>query len=189
MPVMPCKSLHWSEFCGMGGGWRAALVERVFRGIALHMGKSEGNSGAPRTRTRGAGCRGGSIPGFTCRRRTGRGCAAQFRLTPQMGAGDDPGQEAQPLPHRWRLLRRVNRRISIGVGDPPAGPVPVGFVFVVSHLFPPLVAGVNCLPDPAFTVECDEPQHQREPLMGWFTCEPGFMREPPFKVSGATPRW
>ena len=131
----------------------------------------------------------GSIPGFTCRRWTGRGGAAPFRLPPQVGAGDDPGQDAQPLMHRWPLLRNVNRRIGNGVGDSSAGPVLVGFVLVVSHLFLPLVAGVNCLLDPDFTVECDERQHPREPLMGWFTCEPGFMRELPFKVSGATPRW
>ena len=121
MPVMPCKSLFGRLSCGMGGGWRAALVGRTFRGTALHMGKGAGNSGAPRTRPRGAGCRGGSIPGFTCRRRTGCGCAAQFCLTPQMGAGDGPGQEAQPHPassvapppckpanrqRRWRLLCR-----------------------------------------------------------------------------------
>ena len=165
------------------------LVGRVFRGIALHMGKSEGNSGAPRTRTRRAGCRDGSIPGFTCRRWTGRGCAASVRLPPQVGAGDDPGQDAQPLMHRWPLLRNVNRRISNGVGGSSAGAVPVGFVFVVSHHIPPLVAGVNCLPDPDFTVECDERQRQREPLMGWFTCEPGFMREPPYRVCDVTPRW
>ncbi len=187
MPVMPCKSLFGRLSCGMGGGWRAALVGRAFRGTALHMGKGAGNSGAPRPRC--AGCRDGSIPGFTCRRRTGRWCSAPVCLTPQVGAGDDPGQDAQPLPHRFPLLRNVNRRISNGVGDSSTGPVPVGFVLVVSHHIPPLVAGVNCLPDPGFTVECDERHRQREPLMGWFTCEPGFMREPPFKVSGATPRW
>ena len=117
------------------GTVRRPLVGRAFRG------------------NRRAGCRDGSIPGFTCRRWTGRGCAASVRLPPQVGAGDDPGQDAQPLMHRWPLLRNVNRRISNGVGDSSAGPVPVGFVFVVSHHIPPLVAGVNCLPDPDFTVQ------------------------------------
>ena len=148
------------------------------KGITAHRGRI---SGAP--------VAGELLAGFTCRRRTWRWCAAPFRLPPQVGAGDDPGQDAQPLPNRWPLLRNVNRRIGNGVGDSSAGPVLVGFVLVVSHLFPPLVAGANCLPDPDFTVECDERQRQREPLMGWFTCEPGFMREPPFEVAGATPRW
>ena len=95
----------------------------------------------------------GSIPGFNCRRRIWHGCAAPFRLPPQVGAGDDPGQDAQPLMHRWPLLRNVNRRIGNGVGDSSAGAVPAEILFVVSHLFPPLVAGVNCLPDPDFTVQ------------------------------------
>ena len=174
MPVMPCKSLFGRLSCGMGGGWRAALVGRAFRGTALHMGKGAGNSGAPRTRPRGAGCRGGSIPGFTCRRRTGRGCAAQFCLTPQMGAGDGPGQEAQPHPHRLSLLHRVNRRIGNGVGDSSAGPVPVGFVFVVSHLFPPRIAGVNGPPDPYSAVQCGGAQSRTGT---------------PYRVCDVTPRW
>ena len=137
----------------MGGGWREALVGPAFRGAALHMGEGEDNSGAPRTYQRCAGCRDVSIPGFTCRRRTGSRCAAPVRLPPQMGAGDDPGQDAQPVPYRLSLLRRVDRRISNGVGGSPAGPVPLELLFVVSHLFPPRIAGVNGPPDPYSAVQ------------------------------------
>ena len=142
------------------------------KGITSHRGRISGATVAG----------GRLLAGFTYRRRAGRWCATPVCLTLLVCASDHPGQDAQPLPHRFPLLRNVNRRISNGVGDSSAGPVPVGFVFIVSHHIPPLVAGVNCLPDPGFTVECDERQRQREPLMGWFTCEAGFMREPPFEV-------
>ena len=44
----------------------------------------------------------------------------ELRLPPQVGAGDDLGQNAQPPPHRPSLLPRVNRRPALVFG--PAAP-------------------------------------------------------------------
>ena len=48
----------------MGGGWQAGLEERAFRGTALHMGKGEGNSGAPLMREQGRRLQGWLNPGI-----------------------------------------------------------------------------------------------------------------------------
>ena len=50
-----------------------------------------------------------SLPGLSVRRRFRRSPGAG-RLTPQMGAGDDTGQDAQPPPHRLTLLGGVRWR-------------------------------------------------------------------------------
>ena len=189
MPVMPCKALHWRQFCGMGrvlAGPPCAL-RNVAGGLGgrgwLNTCASRRTPHAHRLAAgKGAGWGDGSIPGFTCRQRTGRGCSAPFRLPPQVGAGDDPGQEAQPLPHRLSLLRRVNRRIGNGVGDPPAGPVPVELLFVVSQssllgLPASMARRTRTLPS---SVEALSPEP--EPPIGWFIRASPFTREPPYKT-------
>ena len=87
----------------------------------------------------------GSILGFTSCRRTGCGCAAPVRLPSQVGAGDDPGQDAQPIAQCLTVFRRVGRRYGPGVGA-GAGIPPI-LVVVLSHPDPPPVAGDNRSPD------------------------------------------
>ena len=124
-----------------------------------------------------------SFIGPARRWRAGRGGASPGRLPPQVGAGDDLGQDAQPPPHRLPMLRRVNRRRGDGVRGRPAGPVPADIAFVLSHHIPPPVAGVNYPPEPAFAFQSDGRLFRHKPLERW------FIHEPPYRVSGATPRW
>ena len=64
-----------------------------------------------------SGYRDASFFAPSLRRRAGCGWAAPVRLPPQVGAGDDLGQDAQTLPHGVSLLRRVNRgRRVVAVG-------------------------------------------------------------------------
>ena len=87
---------------GEGGTWR-------FAGL---MGQRQLRSGESGTRTQGAAEDGSvsrSIPFLALRWRPGRGCGPG-RQTPQVGAGDHPGQDAQPTPHRLSLLGGAGRR-------------------------------------------------------------------------------
>ena len=62
-----------------------------------------------------------SFPRFTGRRGTGCVPAAPFCLPPQMGAGDQPGQDAQPRLHPLPLRVGVLRGRSLR-GPPAGGP-------------------------------------------------------------------
>ncbi len=87
MLIMPPEALHFGQFCGM----RRALAgpHCALRNLA------SGPVGD------------GSSPGFTRRRGAGSGFAAHVRLLFHVGASDDPGQDAQPVPHSLLLFRRV----------------------------------------------------------------------------------
>ena len=107
---------------------------------APQLGEGESNPGAPADESAARWLTGGSMPGFACGRRAWRGAAAPFRLLPQVSAGDDPGQDAQPLPHGLSLDRRA---------IPHPGPGRVGSLhlpavvpLVVSHHVPPPVLTV-----------------------------------------------
>ena len=60
-------------------------------------------------RSQKSGLVGPSVPNLVLRRRPGRS-TGPGRLTPKVGAGDDPSQDAQPTPHRLPLLVRAGRR-------------------------------------------------------------------------------
>ncbi len=128
-------------------------------GDAPQMAEGEGNPGALADESAERRLTGGSMPGFICRRGTWGGCVAPFRLTPQVGAGDDPGQDAQSIAQCLSVVRRTDRRhgprVHAGASLPPV------FVVVLSHRIPPPAPGVNCPPGPALTVEFDERHHRR----------------------------
>ena len=66
----------------------------------------------------------------------------QFRLPPQVGAGDDPGQDAQPLPHSAPValgVYCVAPRFLLGAGPAPVRESPAGLArwflfFLFSHI-------------------------------------------------------
>ena len=109
MLIMPPKALHSGQSCGMA----RAVIATV---VGEH---GTGNAACGR----GTGSRDGSLSGLTFRRRTGLACAAPLRLPPQVGAGDDPGQDAQPVPNSLLLFRRVLRQRPAG-RSPAAGKLP-----------------------------------------------------------------
>ena len=82
-----------------------------------------------------------SIPTRLAHRRQAGGRGAPFRLPPQVGSGNDLGQDAQPQPQGLPLLRCVCRRFRNLVRDYSAGLVPVDIAFGVSHHIPPQVTG------------------------------------------------
>ena len=95
---------------GEGGTWR-------FAGL---MGQRQLRSGESGTQTQGAAEDGSvsrSIPFLALRWWPGRGCGPGL-LTPQVGAGDHPGQDAQTAPQRLPLLGGVCRRPPIGRWSP-----------------------------------------------------------------------
>ncbi len=83
---------------------------RALWGTAPQMAEGESNPGALADESAERRLTGGSMPGFACRRGTWGGCAAPFRLTPQVSAGDDPGQDAEPFLHPLPLRVGVLRR-------------------------------------------------------------------------------
>ena len=88
--------MFWSRFCGIGGAFHAPQKPVARGGISLHVNRSP-ESGAV---TRSA---------LVFRRRPRRSSGPGL-LTPKVGAGDDPGQDAQTAPQGLLLLGGVRRR-------------------------------------------------------------------------------
>ena len=99
---------------GEGGTWR-------FAGL---MGQRQLRSGGIGTQTQGAAEDGSvsrSISSLDLRWWPGRGCGPGL-LTPQVGAGDHPGQDAQTAPQRLLLLGGVRHRPLVSRWVPSVGP-------------------------------------------------------------------
>ena len=100
--------MFWSRFCGSGEAFHAPQKPVARGGISLHVNRSP-ESGAV---TRSA---------LVLRRRPGRSSGPGL-LPPKVGAGDDPGQDAQTAPQRLLLLGGVLRRPLVSRWVPSVGP-------------------------------------------------------------------
>ncbi len=98
MLIMPREALHFGQFCGMARGACAAVLgQHGTRAAAC--GRGAGS----------AGCSPARPPLWL------RLPGVPLRLTPQVGAGDHAGQDAQPRLHRLFLRVGVLRVVPLGV--------------------------------------------------------------------------